>query len=269
MKTRPWPIVILALIHIFGPIGNIFLNSILQNLSPVIYLVNLFHTESVWGLIDFFALLPLAGLAIYSCKKWSYPIFLTIALWTVYSNVSFWSDSAHAFPGVILAISVILDVLFVSYFLIPAVRTTYFDARVRWWEQKPRYIVDIPTSLTQSDQPSQTALIRDIAEGGVFLESKATLDPKIPVHLSFSVSEQLAEVIGTLVYHRSGEHSGYGIKFNLTPDSSRAIQAITRILEKNNTPTRLTVNLKADFALWFSRFIKSGKGLIPEVPNRK
>ena len=268
MLARPWPIVILAVLHLLGPVGNLFLSAWVQKQTINDYFYSLIHTSSTWGLIDFFVLLPLAGIALYLCKKWSYPVFLVIAGTTVYSNFTTYQQYSDMFTLNMFLITFILDAVFVGYFLIPAVRAPYIDPRLRWWESKPRYLIRFRTILTNSQKKSNGVMM-DISQGGAFVKTSSPLNTQEPVRLSFSVLGKEFNVKGQIVYQRQGKVPGYGVQFLHTAQSKRSIKRLTRGLKNMGIPTRTQFDWKSDLITWVADFVTTGKGLIPKLPPKE
>ena len=94
MRRKPWAIVILALIHFFAPIGNIFFNALVTGRDIATY----FSTAMTWQYLSYnwvILLAPIvAGYAIYACKKWSfYLYFVAITGLFVSSYIGFLSKA--------------------------------------------------------------------------------------------------------------------------------------------------------------------------------
>ena len=270
MKSRPWPIVILALLHILAPVGNLFTSAWLQHTSAKSLLWVLLHTENAWGLFDFFCLLPIAGVAIYLCKKWSYPVFLLVAGITVFENFLAWRTAPEVVPLGYVIVTFLLDAIFVAYFVIPNVRKVYMDPRVRWWESKPRYLVDTALSLPaeSADATPNEATIRDFSEGGIFISTSADLSPHKHLKLAFTILNIPLEVESKLVYHRKGDAPGYGLQFLHTRETLKIARRIATALKKSKFRERTEYDWKSDLIVWFVDLIKHGKGIVPELPKR-
>jgi len=268
VKVRPWSLLILAWLHFLGPIGNILLSSLIQHVSPFKYFSALVASESLLGLVEDFALIPLAGWAIYSCRKWSYPVFLGVAAVTVFSNVRQWSQSPEIFPVSLLFVTVVLDAILVGYFLIPEVRRTYFDPKVRWWDNQTRYAVRFAVGVDYEEAGTPkhfTGKVHDLSEGGVFVSIDAEVPVSATVCLFFKEEVPPITVSGTIVYRRNSGVAGYGIKFLHTPESAKIFRLWVKRLEKAKTAKTMQVDLKNDFQRWVIRLVTTGKGLVPEL----
>jgi hypothetical protein len=174
MKTRPWPIVILALTHIFAPIVNMSYSAYLQKMDLIAYLQNIFHANGAWKSALVYSSMPVAGVCIFLMKKWSYPLFLSILAFMFYSNYETWREYPDVFnlPNLLFAYALNLGI--VTYFLLPAVREVYFNPRLRWWEAKPRYSVNLASEVECSTGPRKS-VVTNISEGGAFVKTSKAL----------------------------------------------------------------------------------------------
>src|SRR5262249_5789447 len=147
-----------------------------------------FVSHGTWyGMADFFLLPVVAGVAVYAMKAWSYPVFLSISGWTIYSNVKFLQSFSGSYALPVVATFFVLDFTFVSYFLLlPTVRKIYFDSRLRWWEQKPRYLVEVSGSIhRQGSSNAKSFFTLDLSEGGVLVKTKEQFTMHEPLELTF------------------------------------------------------------------------------------
>ena len=144
MNRKPWPIVILGLMQIIVPIFGVLLSAYLYNMTPFRYLRVYFEIMPAVKIFEFLFLFPIAGIAILAMRRWSYPFFIIAMLWATYSNIQTSVLDYQSNWGVVYIIGITLvNFAVVTYFLLPSVRRFYFDERVRWWESKPRFKVEI------------------------------------------------------------------------------------------------------------------------------
>jgi hypothetical protein len=61
-----------------------------------------------------------------------------------------------------------------AYFMRAKTREVYFNADVRWWETDPRYVVNIPATLTRIGATGTPAKLENLANGGAGLHTAAT-----------------------------------------------------------------------------------------------
>lgn len=264
MLRKPWPLVILALLHFIAPVLNTVVSAYLskQDISTFIRSFN-----STMELIAFFAFFPIAGLAIYSVKKWSYPVFLGVLGWSFYFNYQTWMEFPNQIPLPLLAAVYLINVGVVTYFLIPAVREVYFNRSIRWWESKPRYQIDLEGTYEGSSGIGK-CLVSNISEGGVFLtipDGKPAEGEGVTVTLRFFGLE--LNVTGRVVYKVSS-NNGYGIQF-VRPTSvmHRKVRRLIRALDLLEVPRRPEkISKIKNFFEWTGQFLQTGKGLVPDLP---
>ncbi|MFN8792497.1 MAG: hypothetical protein ACK5Y2_13665 [Bdellovibrionales bacterium] len=84
MRKRPWPIVILAVLHALAPIGNILFNAWLSGFTLAIFWKALWLPENRETLFVFTAIPILGAIMIYLCKKWSYYLYIGLMIFPFY-----------------------------------------------------------------------------------------------------------------------------------------------------------------------------------------
>jgi hypothetical protein len=272
MKRRPWPIVILALLHLLEPIPKVALYAHLYDHSILNFLSLVFQNGSGLEIFQFFCLFPMAGLAIYSMKKWSYPVFLAVEGWTFYANYNIWMSSPDVLTFPMLVSFFILNTVVVGYFLIPEVRAPYFNRNLRWWESKPRYRIDLRTSLeyqTLEKVSQPEGMIDNISEGGVFIKSAYPFQINDAVKVNFEYGNKEYTFNGRVVHCGAPGSNGYGIKFErLNQNQKKGIKALVKELDRKGLPKTLEKKASlASFKEWAARLFETGEGLIPDLPK--
>lgn len=269
VRIKPWPIIILALAHILAPIANIFYSSWLLNAGLRYYLIVTFLHGDKFGPILYLLGYPIAGIAIYKTNRWSYPIFFFIMTAMMVSNFMTWRQFPQFFNFASLLFTYVINFAVVSYFLIPQVRSVYFNPRLRWWETKPRYDVEIPTQIIVGEAAS-TGTIQNISEGGMFLESPMLLLLGNEIQLGFVSQGNEIKIPGKIVHVREADPRGYGVQFIHTPESASLLKENVKLIKKSGAHERIgNVSLWQEFKSWFVTVLSSGKGLVPQVPRRK
>ncbi len=272
MKNRPWPIIVLALIQILMPAFSILLNALLVPVSPLTYLSLFIEVRTLTEILLFFLPFPIAGIAILAMKSWSYPVFLAVMLWTMGSNFWLWfSNEAITDSFVVLLLISLVNLAFVTYYLLPAVRTVYFDRRLRWWENQPRFAVSFPGSVKNPNESHECAL-RDLSEGGIFFESAMKLVEGDQVEVAFEISGKPFAFSGEVLHCRKSTHSwgGYGIKLALDKEQRRQMRDLVFALkllgfEMKNAPE----DLATSFQLWFRDLLEGKRrAFVPELPQK-
>lgn len=262
MRQRPWPIMILALFHFLAPLGNGILSAFLEGRPLLRYFEMLIHGKPWWALADFFLLPPLAGWAIYKCRSWSYPIFLLSAATTVYTNYLSWKGHPQLFSFPMFLASTMLDVAFVTYFLLPTVRVMYMDPKMRWWDSKPRFLVRL-RGRVGTDSASGRCMITDVSEGGVFIRTTVPLKVGQGIRVAFHFFDRIFSIKGEVVYSTQRAKAGYGVRFSHNRQSGRDMKRLTRALRVAGVARRNPVNWREDFRAWLKTLLTSGKGFTP------
>lgn len=263
MKRRPWPIVIIACITFFMPFVNIYINAKLNRVSPLFFTQYYIENNNIFTVFAFFGLFPLAATFIYLMKKWSYPLFIIIFIYLFIQSYRNWthyfSDIFSYWVFIVLSISYIFVV---SYYFLPSVRRIYFNKRLRWWENKPRYFIQWPGKIIYHEKELPCEII-DISEGGTFIHCPENLTMQDNVMLDFSYNGQTTQIRGKLVHSRGQNPNGYGIEFITNALEKRAIKSVIKALHKSKIPHRnISEPAWESFKVWIKNAIR-GKDLIP------
>jgi hypothetical protein len=147
---------------------------------------------------------------------------------------------------------------------------------LRWWESKPRYQVELTGSLKfdPSDAPGsrfQEVKITDISEGGVFAILKEKVELGQTVALNFSLHHVKLSPVGKVVHLGRGSQPGCGIQFTeMGIEEHRALKRAIRGLDMLGYECRTPVEpWWQDLYKWASRLVRTGQGLVPDVPKAK
>jgi len=268
MRTRPWPLVILAIFHILAPIGNMLISCYLSHANVVTYIQSF---RSLFDALQFFMIFPVAGFAIYAMKKWSYPIFLVAMLWGFYVNYDTWHNYPQLFPLTLLIFIYVVNTAIVSYFLIPAVRMVYFNPRLRWWESKPRYRLGVSSHVKRSEGSQFDCEIGNISEGGVFLATAAgAVNTDEEIRLVFEFYQLDFDLPAKVMYLGAVDgRMGCGVQFvGLTREQTRQVKKLVNALELLGAERRPAREAKwQSFTTWLQELIQTGKGIVPNVPR--
>ncbi len=268
MKRKPWAIIILAILHIFAPLGNLIINahwlhhSLLEhwnywmNFMPRI----LFMTYVVLPVI--------AGVAIFICRRWSYWIYLGCLGLIFTSNIySFYTDVSLV-KFLFLLFVLIVDLLAVAYFVVPAVRVVYMDPKLRWWESAPRFqfahIIDINKRLNAGH-------IKNISEGGAFLTTEFPLKEGNRISLTWDFENHYYQVSAVVVFKNTRANAeGYGVQFNHTNESKKQIKRLCAKLKVSGLLIQTVVPGPEDsFGNWLKKLIFSREGLFPKTGRQR
>jgi hypothetical protein len=262
MKTRPWPLVILAALHVAGPLINILFSAHLLGIGVSTYTTALWRQSSWLELLGFYLLIPAAGVAIYMVKEWSYPIFLGVMSWVLYSNYITWKEYPGTFSGPMMFVTFVVNFALVSYFLIPQVRAAYFNRLLRWWESAPRFTINVPGTLV-AGRSKKKVQVTNLSEGGAFIASASRLERDSIFDLHFTFFGAKYDFSGKIVHGRDGK---YGMQFIHTSQSALRIQRLVGAMSLLGVdcPSRVR-NPDEELVGWAKRLLTTGKGWAPEI----
>jgi hypothetical protein len=267
MEYRPWPLVLLAVFHLSEPLAKVSFYSLFYGYNFLDIISYEVRNNNFLHIFEFFFLFPLAGLALYKVKKWSFPVFIIIEIWVFVANWAYFGHLLATKQYVMLTCLIVfgvLNLLVVGYLLLPAVRIAYTDPRMRWWEAAPRYSIDIPCRVNDEFD----ATILNISRTGAFfaLDSDLTLDKKTPLH--FEHSGESFSCKGKVVHRFAlSGRNGYGYEFGKLDSSSRkTLRSLLKKFDEQGIPRRPKKRSElAAFKEWLLTVAKTGKGLVPET----
>lgn len=268
MYRKPWPIVILALLHFMEPLVKLIFYSILWKMPVSSFLTYMQYQATPFELFLFLGAFPLAGVAILAVKRWSVPAFLAIQGLNVAGNIYYHIVAPKTFPTELIVGVCLLNLALTVYFLLPAVRMTYLDAKVRWWESKPRFLVDWKAKITQGK--SYDVRIANISEGGVYFicDKGRSIDVDEPLKVDFGFLNMRFSLTARVRHHNaSGEAKHFGIQFvDVSPAQKMSLRRCVGVLRALEFE-RLGVHEDswASFVHWLRTLISTGHGLVPEV----
>jgi hypothetical protein len=252
------------------PINNLFLNAWFSHVSPRVYLAYFIENRQWLSLFYLFVLPPVMGVSAYAMKKWSYYVFVAGATWMLFHNFGLVREGNIALS---YAIAIYIgNVGFVSYFLLPRVNAPYMNPKLRWWESKPRFLVDWPCRVSgSSESESLSCRVQDFSEGGVFITSPDAIAMEQVIELRMSTtSSEILTLKAKPVFSRPVQNGlGFGLQFvELDKATAKRLSLVSKELKKSGVSFR---NGKDDawgaFKTWAIRLATTGQGLLPE-PER-
>lgn len=266
MKTRPWPLIILAIAHLLAPVSNAILSAHLQHTPLLVYLQRSTRGPEIFQSGFMIAIFFIAAASIYLMKRWSYAVYLVSMGLVTYFNIQAAREYPHLYSIALSLPLAVFDLLIVGYFLIPEVRAGYFNPRLRWWESKPRYEVNAPIALSTNWNQGDATLV-NIAEGGAFVRTPVRLEKEDPVEMTIQILSHNVRASGKVVHCSS---VGYGIHFDLDRKTRREISALVKNLRGHGYEDKRTARpTLADFRAWLHRLVTTGKGWVPEIPAKR
>ena len=216
MKQKPLLFTILMILCLIEPLIKIFYFKALTHFDLPVIMANLMARTSIKEIFDFWLVFPIAGLALLKIRSWSYFVFLSCLAYVIYSFVTYesytWpynSETPFFYNQVIVVIAIIILIAF----MIPQVRRPFFDKRVRWWEPKTRYIVNI-TCRVQGKNIVFPSEILDISKTGAFLRESSYFNIGDELAIEFKYLGQNFNLpVQVMSQHVSRGQAGVGVRF--------------------------------------------------------
>lgn len=261
MFYRPWPIVVIAVFHILAPIFNLLLSASLVDLEISQYLALQMRKDPTF--LPLWLILPVGcGVALLTFQKWSYYLFLSfmamVVLYTLRQRLLF----PHRVDFATFMALQFVNLSVIAYFLSQSARTVYLNKKIRWWQQKPRYVHSTAAQILQGDS-SVPGVIQNISEGGLYVTTSIPLKPKDPIHIRFEMFGQKLELKGLVVHV---ENQSAGVLFQLDRTQQKSVQALCRKLKAENVPVRgRELTTFESFKAWAKDLFRSGTGLFPNL----
>lgn len=271
MLRKPWPIIFLSLFFLIIPFFNIFLTyfSLKTSLGFNNYLYNLaYNSKNYSFLFDMTVPSLLSSIAIYNVKKWSYPVFLSSMIWITARATYLYSNQLQLSELILtILLPMLINILFVSYLLLPNLRAIYCDLKLQWWETKPRYLF-LSDLIVVNNGNIIHGKVTNISEGGLFALISTPIESKSLVDLNFVILGAHFLLNATIVYCKADGIS-HGLQFiNLTRDQKKSLKKLMKKLSKDKyEQTRPIPIWNEDLKGWFLTLIKTGKGIVPKIPK--
>lgn len=269
MKRKPWALIVIALLHLLSPIGNIIANSYLSRVSVPVYVKALFTPDELFRTSIFLFIPVLGGFLIYLCKKWSYYLYMILMTIPFIYSYNSWQSQPNQNLGIYLILFYLINLLVVGYFVLPQVRQVYFDPRLRWWETKPRYKAEFETDVNWLEK-SAKGEIKNISEGGIFIQTDLLINPNARINISFKYNNVSHNFLGEIVYiNTNTKPPGYGVSLIINETQADSLKRLIRDLSEHGTLITSRAPDKEDsFISWVMRVINLKKGLIPEAHKK-
>jgi hypothetical protein len=269
MRNRPWPLVILALIQVYTPLVSIFFNAWVLGVGPG-KVMGWVMERGYFEAFQTLALMPIAGVAIWAMKPWSYPVSFAAILWAAIRNFQRLDYASGVMSATMIVAVYAFQLALVVYLLLPRVRRTYFDPSVRWWESKPRYVLKLAAVVRAGGRERQVSML-NLSEGGAFVSAQGELANDQKADLSFEILGQTFQVAGHVVHSRKMDdgRTCFGLRFEHTKDSARRFQRLAAALAELDFQDRgRNLRLIESLRDWLGTFVKTGRGLLPDPQGR-
>lgn len=219
MKHRPLIFILIAVAHLIEPLIKISYFKVTTPFSFATIISNISQIHTPREIFEFWFLFPIGGLALLGVKKWSYPVFVGVQVYSIWSHLSYEQYTWPYVSEVPFASSLILlfmNVLVMIYFALPDVRKPFFDRSIRWWETRTRYDLSLPITfcLTSSSNLIDGEIL-NISQTGVFIKHNGVYDVDTTVRMNISYKEYSITLDGVIKsHHATNGNRGIGVKFD-------------------------------------------------------
>lgn len=260
MKTKPWSLIVLALLHVLAPVGNLLFNAFRSGRSLSAQWHYWFDVLPKGLLLIYVGIPVLAGVFIFICRRWSYWAYLVCLAVVFMSNLYSFYTSANIATFVALMAVLLIDLFIVAYFVVPSVQKVYFDPRMRWWEAAPRYHFSQEAVVN-----GKKASIKNLSQGGMFLSVGPDLKENDRIEASWEYDGQTSKVQGVVAYRSP---AGIGIRFEHSGESQRQVKSVIEKLHKNDQIVKERLPGPEDsFGVWLKKLVTKREGLFPKMKS--
>lgn len=240
MKNRPLIFTILSILCLVEPAIKLLYFKATTQFDFATILTNLKMRDGFFEVFDFWLVFPLAGALILKLRKWTYFGFMAVLSYIIYNIFTYekytWPYNSSS-PFLYNYVVAFLSVGTFVYFLFPQVREPFFDRRVRWWEPKTRYNVQINCKL-QTPNLTFHSIILNLSQTGAFLQETGYLKVGDRAVMEFNFLGQVIEVPVEVVHRQASRGlGGHGVRFVFKnyAQSVRMAKVINLIKKSHNS----------------------------------
>lgn len=247
MKKRPLSIIIIALIYLLQPVGNLLVAAYVHK-QPVIGPGGIVN-HLIWSDWLILLLFPVVAFGIWKVRKWGWYLFMAFSALLIGYNIYVHlylnpNYSTKMVVGFIVGITIV-----VALFLRKHVYSPYFNPRMRWWEVAERFRVQLDIQIKTSDQGAFTCPTVDISQSGCFVRHDKMIEEGERVWLEIPFGPRKISLLGKIVRraHHEGLVAGYGILFEaMTADTRWHIHQLVNALKQKGIADRQGVPAVCD-----------------------
>lgn len=258
MRVKPWPILLIAFIFTTAPLFNIGISSYLNKVAIIDYLQYIYFNHSLVENLLWILLPIITGFSILRFRTWSYILVLSFIFLI---SVKFYFDySQNATMSLALFLGFeSINIIIALYFLHPAVRNVYTKPSLRWWEQKPRYLLDQAVMVETKNQVSP-GFIKNISVGGLLLQSELPFENNDFFRVNFEIFQKKFSIVCQVI-HKGQE--GYGVFFTEVKPSQNELNKTVDQMAMQGFPLRTPRPSKSESFKSWTKDLTKGKGIIP------
>ena len=215
---KPKSLYLLATLLMCEPIIKIFYLKFQTNFTWDILFRTVFGIEGFLNNIEFWAIFPLASIALISVRSWSFFFFIGLQFYSLFQLFTYekftWPYVAEN-PHISSSLLVFFNTCLIAYFLIPENRRPYWNASRRLWRNTSRYATSIKSSFSYKDKDCEST-ITNISKTGAYFTTKEKLEVGHTMRVSVELTGKV-EVLDAIVRRAQDtahkNYFGYGIEF--------------------------------------------------------
>ena len=170
---------------------------------------------------NYWFLFPISGFLLLSVKVYSYILFISIQLYSLYFHINYepfsWPYLSQN-PSITAYLILSINMLMVIYLLLPRSREIFFDRNLRWWERGSRYTINEPCFIKSPDTEEEIhGTVVDLAFGGALLQLETQLTEGSIIKLDFEILNkniQLDTKVVRIINRNNQEYYGTQFEFH-------------------------------------------------------
>lgn len=226
LTKKPKTLYVLAVVLLMEPLIKTFYLKATTGFAWDTLFRTLFSMEGVWPNFEFWFLFPLAGYALWSIKSWSFPFFIALQAYCIYSFATYeqftWPYVAET-PHLSSSILLFFNMLIIMYFITPENRRPFWNKTQRIWRDSSRYATNLRSEIKYGSEVSQTT-ITNLSKTGAYFTSKEDYKVGEKMQLQFEVGgkEMVVQAkIRRMQPTAHEEYIGYGVEFTSVPSEEK------------------------------------------------
>lgn len=235
---KPKSFYFLAALLFLEPVFKVLYMKFQTEFSFETVLSTIFSMPSLVSHFEFWALFPLAGVALISQRSWSFAVFIAVQAYSLFAHFFYveftWpyvSDSPHLSSTFLL----VFNTAIVLYFLVPEYRRPFWNMSQKLWRDTSRYATKLPTYFTLGDEKLYTS-IQNISQSGAYFQSSENIPVGETTILQFIINGKVheAEAVVKRTHNTQDKNKyGYGVEFSKVSDPTKEI--LNQYIEKLET----------------------------------
>jgi hypothetical protein len=217
MKHKPLIFTILSILCLIEPLIKILYFKVTTNFDFDLIFQNLAQRTNPREIFDFWLVFPIAGLLLIKIRRFSYFAFMSLLVYIFYGILTYESYTWPYYsktPFLYNYVVVFAALGVFVYFLMPRVREPFFNQRVRWWETKARYPVNLECGLKSETQAFASEIL-NLSLTGAFIKDSPYLKEGDRLTMEFTYDGNTISIPAEIVHRNvaSGKE-GFGVKFH-------------------------------------------------------